>query len=236
MGLGVPDSVTGFLFDMDGVLTRTATLHASAWKQAFDEFLRRRDGDGYRPFDEEEDYEEYVDGRSRLDGTRAFLQSRSIHLPDDQVAALADRKNDLVQQLIDSQGVDVFADARDYVRAVAAAGMARAVVSSSANTEQILDRAGIADLFDARIDGLVAIDRHLAGKPAPDMFLAGAEALGLRADQCVVFEDALAGVAAGRAGHFAFVVGVDRVGQADQLRQHGADVAVSELTELLNAP
>lgn len=221
---------------MDGVLTRTATLHAEAWKQAFDEFLRQRGDDEFQPFDREHDYDEYVDGRSRLDGTRAFLRSRSIDLPDDQVAALADRKNDLVQALIESRGVDVFEDARDYVRAVAAAGMARAVVSSSANTQQILDQAGIADLFDARIDGVVAAERHLAGKPAPDMFLAGAAALGLEAGQCVVFEDALAGVEAGRAGHFAFVVGVDRVGQAQQLRQHGANVTVSELTELLNAP
>ena len=233
MGLGVPDQVRGFLFDMDGVLTKTATLHATAWKEAFDEFLRDRDGDGFQPFDEVKDYDEFVDGRSRLDGTRAFLDSRGIHLPAEGVAAVADRKNDLVHQLIDRDGVAVFDDAVAYVRAVATAGLPRAVVSSSTNTAQILERAGISDLFDARIDGVVANDRHLEGKPAPDMFLVGADALGLAADRCVVFEDALAGVEAGRAGHFAFVVGVDRVGQADQLRRHGADVTVAQLTDLL---
>lgn len=239
----MPDPVKGFLFDMDGVLTRTATVHAAAWKQMFDEFLRRRDGDRFRPFDQADDYDRYVDGRPRLEGTRAFLESRNIHLPEGEdgdgpdagtLRGLSNRKNELVQQMIDQHGVETFDDALRYVREVAAAGRPRAVVSSSANTAQVLRRAGIEDLFDARVDGVVARERHLAGKPAPDMFLAGAEALGLDAGACAVFEDALSGVEAGRAGHFGYVVGVDRVGQADELRRHGADRTVRQLTELLD--
>ncbi|MDA8044016.1 MAG: beta-phosphoglucomutase family hydrolase [Actinomycetota bacterium] len=242
MPLGLPESIQGFLFDMDGVLTRTATVHAAAWKQAFDELLEERDGSGYVPFDSHTDYDRYVDGRARLDGTREFLASRRIRLPDgsesDQpgqptLHGVANRKNQVLLEKLRTDGVGVFEDAVRYVKAVAAAGYKRAVVSASANTAEVLAAAGIADLFDARVDGVVAATRQLKGKPAPDMFLAAAEMLGLEPAQAAVFEDALAGVEAGRAGHFAAVVGVDRVGQADDLRRHGADVVVSDVSSLL---
>ncbi|AWS40113.1 beta-phosphoglucomutase family hydrolase [Streptosporangium sp. 'caverna'] len=243
--LGLSDGVRGCLFDMDGVLTRTATVHAAAWKSAFDEFLRRwtdRTGEPFVPFDAVADYDRYVDGKKRLDGTRSFLSARGITLPegspDDPPDALtvygvSNRKNALVQAIMDRDGVEVFPGSVRYVQAVRDAGLRSAVVSSSANTARVLDAAGIAELFETRIDGEVARRRHLAGKPAPDMYLAGAEALGLRPSEAAVFEDALAGVAAGRAGKFAVVVGVDRTGQADALREHGADIVVTDLAELL---
>ncbi|MCW2862318.1 MAG: Haloacid dehalogenase superfamily, subfamily variant 3 with third motif having or [Actinoallomurus sp.] len=240
--LGLPDTAAACLFDMDGVLTRTATVHAAAWKQMFDEFLREREGESFTPFDPVADYDEYVDGKRREDGTRSFLKSRGIELPegspDDSAGAatitgLSERKNELVLEKLREDGVEVYDGSVRYVRAARDAGLRTAVVSSSANTAQMLDAAGIAELFEARVDGLTARERHLAGKPAPDMFLAGAEALGVPASRAVVFEDALAGVEAGRAGGFACVVGVDRVGQADALKRHGADIVVKDLEELL---
>ncbi|MFI7107083.1 beta-phosphoglucomutase family hydrolase [Nonomuraea sp. NPDC050227] len=243
--LGLPDGIRGCLFDMDGVLTRTATVHARAWKSMFDDFLRawsEQTGAAFVPFDAGADYDRYVDGRKRADGARGFLDARGISLPegtpDDPpgtmtVYGLSNRKNALVQAIIDRDGVDVFPGSVRYLAAVRDAGLRRAVVSSSANTEQVLAAAGLAGQFEARIDGVVARDRRLAGKPAPDMYLAGAEALGLRAPEAAVFEDALAGVAAGRAGGFGYVVGVDRAGQADALRDHGADVVVTDLADLL---
>ncbi|MBX6384394.1 MAG: beta-phosphoglucomutase family hydrolase [Microbispora sp.] len=244
--LGLPDEVRGCLFDMDGVLTRTARIHAAAWKEMFDEFLRERAaaaGTPFVPFDETADYERYVDGRKRLDGTRRFLLARGIDLPEGKpddppgmptVHGLANRKNELVTAILDRQGVEVFEGSVRYLRAVRDAGLRRAVVSSSANTAHVLAAAGLADMFDARIDGVVAAERGLAGKPAPDMFLAAAEALGLAPAEAAVFEDALAGVAAGRAGGFAVVVGVDRGHQAEALRDNGADVVVTDLSELLD--
>jgi beta-phosphoglucomutase family hydrolase len=228
--LGLPDSVRGCLFDLDGVLTKTAKVHDAAWKQTFDDFLRQR---GQPPFDPVRDYDDYVDGKPRGDGIRSFLASRGIELPDDEVTALGDRKNEIVLRLIREHGVETYEGSVRYVKRVKEAGLPRAVVSSSTNCAQVLAAAGISDLFDARIDGIVAERDHLKGKPAPDTFLAGAKALGLDAKEAVVFEDALAGVAAGRAGGFGFVVGVDRVGQAGALREHGADVVVTDLAELL---
>lgn len=244
MPLGLPETVRGFLFDMDGVLTRTATVHEAAWKQTFDEFLGQRHGKACRPFDRT-DYERYVDGRSRADGTRAFLRSRGIDLPEGtpedssdtaSVQGLSNRKNQLLLQKLAEGGVEVFEDAVEYVRAVAAAGFPRAVVSASANTAQVLEAAGISQLFDRRVDGVVAAEQKLAGKPAPDMFLAGAEMLGLTAGQAAIFEDAVSGVEAGRSGHFACVVGVDRVGHSEALRTHGADMVVTDLKSLLAGP
>ncbi len=243
--LGLPPGVTACLFDLDGVLTRTATVHAAAWKQMFDEFLHEwstREGQAFVPFDAGADYENYVDGRPRLEGTRNFLRSRGIELPegspDDPPGALtlhglSNRKNDLVLRLLRERGVEVYDGSVRYVQAVRDAGLGTAVVSSSANTAEVLDAAGISHLFDARIDGIVAAERHLPGKPAPDTFLAGAAALGVGPERAAVFEDALAGVEAGRAGGFALVVGVDRVGQGEELRRHGADVVVGDLSELL---
>ena len=243
--LGLPPGIKACLFDLDGVLTRTATVHAAAWKQMFDAFLRdwaARSGQPFVPFDAGDDYDAYVDGRPRLDGTRAFLQSRGIDLPEGSpddppgeltVHGLSNRKNEIVLRMFREGKVEVFEGSVRYVRAVREAGLRAAVVSSSANTAEVLDAAGIAHLFDARIDGLVALERHLAGKPAPDTFLAGATALGAGPATAAVFEDALAGVEAGRAGEFALVVGVDRVGQAEELRRHGADVVVADLSELL---
>lgn len=248
MSLGLPAAVTACLFDLDGVLTQTASVHAAAWKEMFDEFLRgwaQSSGQKFRPFDAHDDYDRYVDGKPRLAGTRDFLASRGIDLPEgdesdtpgsETVNGLSNRKNELVLDKIRTQGVQVYDGSVGYVRAVRAAGFRTAVVSSSANTKEVLRTTGIADLFDAVIDGTVAHDRHLAGKPAPDTFLAGAQAVGVGPEAAAVFEDALAGVAAGRAGHFGFVVGVDRVGQADALRHNGADVVVRDLSELAGAP
>jgi beta-phosphoglucomutase family hydrolase len=227
--LSLPDSVRGCLFDLDGVLTKTAQIHDAAWKQMFDEFLRQR---GQPPFDPVHDYDDYVDGKPRADGIRSFLASRGIELPDDEVTELGDRKNEIVLRLIREHDVETYEGSVRYVKRAKEAGLRRAVVSSSTNCEQVLAAAGISDLFEVRIDGWVAQRKHLKGKPAPDTFLAGAKALGLDPKAAAVYEDALAGVAAGRAGGFGFVVGVDRVGQAEALREHGADVVVTDLAEL----
>ena len=246
--LGLPKGTRGCLFDLDGVLTKTAKVHDAAWKEMFDDFLRdrsRRTGQPFVPFDPVKDYDEYVDGKPREDGTRAFLASRGIDLPeggeDDRpdaqtINGLSSRKNQIVLQRIHTDGVEAYEGSVRYVRAVRDAGLRRAVVSSSANAHDVLVAAGIEDLFEVRIDGVVAEREHLHGKPAPDTFLAGARALGLEPPAAAVFEDALAGVAAGRAGGFGCVVGVDRAGQADELRKHGADVVVTDLADLLDRP
>jgi beta-phosphoglucomutase family hydrolase len=234
--LGLPDGIQACLFDLDGVLTQTAKVHAEAWKQMFDEFLRTRaakTGEPFVPFDRVKDYTEYVDGKPRYDGVRSFLESRRIELPEEEIRALGDRKNDLVVRLIRTRGVEAYDGSVRYVRAAQEAGLRRAVVSASANCRDVLAAAGIENLFDAVVDGIVAEREHLRGKPAPDTFLAGARALDTDPAAAAVFEDALAGVEAGRAGKFGFVVGVDRAGQAEALRQHGADIVVSDLEELL---
>lgn len=243
--LGLPSTIRACLFDLDGVLTRTATVHARAWKETFDAYLSGRadaTGQPFVAFDIATDYPAYVDGRPRLDGTRTFLASRGITLPDGTaedppgtptVHGLSSRKNERVVELLARDGVDVFEGSVRYVRAVRATGMGTAVVSASANTVDALAAAGIADLFDARIDGVVARERNLPGKPAPDTFLAGAAALGVTPAEAAVFEDALAGVEAGRSGEFGFVVGVDRNGRSAELRARGADIVVGDLAELL---
>ncbi|HVW32331.1 MAG TPA: beta-phosphoglucomutase family hydrolase [Acidimicrobiia bacterium] len=241
--LGLPDGIRAALFDLDGVLTRTAVVHAAAWKEMFDEFLRRRaaaTGGDFVPFDSHADYDRYVDGRPRADGVRSFLAARGITLPEgspddppgaDTVHGLGNRKNELVLAKL-AGGVEVYPGSVRYVEAVRDAGLARAVVSSSANTRTVLEVTGLAPLFDVVVDGVVAAERKLAGKPAPDTFLAAAEALQVEPGAAAVFEDALAGVEAGRAGHFGCVVGVDRVGQRADLRRHGADIVVEDLAEL----
>lgn len=246
--LGLPGGVRACLFDLDGVLTQTAKVHAAAWEEMFDDYLRERarsHGEPYVPFDPVDDYDTYVDGKPRADGTRSFLASRGIELPEgkpddppgaETVEGLSNRKNEIVLRRMRQDGVQPYEGSVRYLRAVRDAGLRRAVVSSSANCREVLVAAGIEDLFEVRVDGLTAERDHLAGKPAPDMYLAGARALGTDAAECAVFEDALAGVAAGRAGGFGFVVGVDRVGQAAELRTHGADIVVKDLAELLEHP
>ncbi|HEY6779674.1 MAG TPA: beta-phosphoglucomutase family hydrolase [Thermoleophilaceae bacterium] len=238
--LKLPDGIRALLFDMDGVLTDTASVHARAWKETFDVFLRQH-GD-QRPFDLARDYGEYVDGKKREDGVRDFLASRDIQLPEgspddppsaETIYGVGRRKNDLVQRLIDEQGVDVYDGSLRLVKAARDAGLKTAVVSSSANTPKILEVAGMSDLFDARVDGNTIVSEQLRGKPAPDSFLRGAELLGVSPAEAAVFEDALAGVAAGKAGGFALTVGVDRHDNPDGLRKHGADVVVQDLAELL---
>lgn len=239
--MGLPDTITACLFDLDGVLTTTAELHMEAWKKAFDEFLRARDGEGFTPFTEH-DYAEYVDGRPRADGVREFLRSRDITLPegtpDDApteltVNGVGNRKNEFLGQVIAERGVQPFPGSVRYLRAVRDAGLAVAVVTSSRNGETVLEAAGLTDYYQALVDGNVIAERGLNGKPAPDSFLAGAQALGAGPGQAAVFEDALAGVQAGRAGGFGHVVGVDRADQTDELRAHGADVVVKDLADLL---
>jgi len=248
VSLGLPNGVTGCLFDLDGVLTKTAQVHDAAWQEMFDGYLRaraQRTGQPFAPFDPVRDYDEYVDGKPRADGTRSFLASRGIELPEgneddpaeaETVHGLGNRKNEILLRRIREDGVQAYEGSVRYVRAVRDAGLRRAVVSSSANCRDVLVAAGIEDLFEARIDGVVAGRDHLRGKPAPDTFLAGARALGLAPAAAAVFEDALAGVAAGRAGRFGYVVGVDRAGQADALRSHGADRVVADLAELMDGP
>ena len=237
---GLPDSIRACLFDLDGVLTRTATVHFAAWKRTFDEFLRSHDPQAGEFT--QADYNAYVDGRHRADGVRGFLVSRGIVLPEGTtgdptdaatVQAIATRKNELVLRELEEHGVEVYEGSVRYLRAVKEAGLATAVVTASANGEHVIAAGGFADLIDVRIDGVVAGRDHLRGKPEPDTFVAGAKALGVPVTEAVVYEDALSGVAAGRAGGFGFVVGVDRVGQAAALKENGADVVVQDLAELL---
>jgi beta-phosphoglucomutase family hydrolase len=243
--LKLPSTIRACLFDLDGVLTDTASLHAEAWTEMLDAFLRlraARTGEPFVPFDRVRDYDEYIDGKHRLEGVRSFLASRDIALPEgsdddlpeaETIGGLGNRKNELVLGLIHSSGVRAYEGSVRFVLAAREAGLRRAVVSASANCREVLEAAGIADLFEARVDGVVAERRQLAGKPAPDMFLAAARIVDVNPSEAAVFEDALAGVAAGRSGRFGFVVGVDRVGHADALRARGADIVVSDLSELI---
>lgn len=243
--LGLPDEVRTCLFDLDGVLTDTASVHKKAWKSMFDDFLRARadrTGEEFVPFDVDHDYLTYVDGKRRDDGVRSFLESRDIDLPDgdpddppdaDTVSGLGNRKNDLFQQTLHTDGVEVFDGSRRYLEAVAEAGLGVGVVSSSANTRDVLEITGLAPFVQHRVDGVTLREENIPGKPAPDSFLRAAQLFGVAPPAAAVFEDALSGVAAGKAGFFGYVVGVDRVGQADQLRDNGADVVVTDLADLL---
>lgn len=243
--LGLPEKVRACLFDLDGVLTDTASVHTKAWKAMFDAYLSERaehTGEPFVPFDPATDYRRYVDGKKREDGVRSFLDSRGIQLPDghpddpgeaETVYGLGNRKNDMFQQVLRDEGVEVFEGSRRYLEAAAAAGLGIAVVSSSANTRDVLEITGLDRFVQQRVDGIRLREEHIAGKPAPDSFLRGAQLLNADPDAAAVFEDALSGVQAGRAGNFGFVVGVDRVGQAEDLRRNGADVVVNDLAELL---
>ena len=245
--LGLPDTVRACLFDLDGVLTDTASVHTTAWQEMFDAYLARRAerrGAVFVPFDPAADYRRYVDGKKREDGVRSFLASRGITLPEGQpddpadaetVHGLGNRKNAAFLQTLSRDGVRVFDGSRRYLDAVVAAGLQVAVVSASANTGEVLQVTGLDRLIHHRVDGRTLSAEHLAGKPAPDSFLRAAQLLGVEPSASAVFEDALAGVAAGRAGRFGFVIGVDRVGQAEALRSNGADVVVDDLADLLEA-
>lgn len=237
--IGLPDHVTTCLFDLDGVLTSTAEQHRAAWKETFDAFLRTREG--FQEFTDD-DYNNYVDGRPRYDGVRTFLASRKIDLPEgeasdpptaDTVHGLGNRKNELINKIISDGGVKPYPGSVRYLEAARDAGLRIGVVTSSANGAAVLEAADLAKFVEARIDGVVITERGLRGKPAPDSFLAGAEALGIEPANAAVFEDALSGVQAGRAGNFGYVIGVDRVGQTEALRDQGADVVVTDLAQLL---
>ncbi|HVT65532.1 MAG TPA: beta-phosphoglucomutase family hydrolase [Mycobacteriales bacterium] len=240
--LGLPATVTACLFDLDGVLTDTAAVHAAAWAAAFDSFLLSRDGTSYVPFSHD-DYLRYVDGKPRADGVRDFLLSRNIVLPegkpddppgDGTVNAVGNAKNADLLARIRSGGVEVFAGSVRYLQAAQQAGFRRAVVSSSANAADVLRVTGLERYVELRVDGVTIREEGLVGKPAPDTFLRAAALLGVEPAHAAVFEDAIAGVRAGRAGHFGAVVGVDRVGQAAELKENGADIVVTDLADLLD--
>jgi alpha,alpha-trehalase len=240
----VLEGYSAFLFDLDGVLTATARIHAAAWKRTFDEYLEERSsrtGEDFSPFDEESDYKHYVDGKLRYEGVDAFLRSRGIELPwgtpsdapaVETVCGIGNRKNLMVKEAIESEGVEVFESSVRLVRELREAGMKTAVVSASRNCLAVLRKAGIEELFQVRVDGVVAAEEGLAGKPAPDTFLKAAALLGVAPSRAVVVEDAVSGVQAGRNGGGGLVVGVDRRGDPGLLRENGAHLVVSDLGEL----
>ncbi len=239
--LGLPDNIHACLFDLDGVLTDTAALHRKAWKATFDPVLEAH---GQDPFSDD-DYADYVDGKPRLDGVRDFLAARKLDVPDgdeddpadaETIHAIAQRKNDDVRRLIKEEGVTVFPGSKRYLEAAIDAGLRRVVVSSSANTKDVLAVTGLDELVEDRVDGVTISQTGMPGKPAPDSFLAGADRAGVDASRAAVFEDATAGVEAGRRGKFGFVVGVNRLddAHAEALRQHGADIVVTDLADLLD--
>lgn len=239
------DRFDAVLFDLDGVLTDTAAVHARAWKTMFDDFLRdraARDERPMEPFSIGGDYKTYVDGKPRYDGVRSFLASRGIQLPEgsaddpptaETICGLGNRKNDLVNQLLEDEGVVRYEGSLRLIHQLRDQGIKLGVVSSSRNCATVLAAAGIDDLFEARVDGVAAAARGLPGKPAPDTFLAAAADLGATPQRAVVVEDAISGVQAGRAGGFGLVIGVDREGDPEALRSNGADVVVSDLGELV---
>jgi beta-phosphoglucomutase family hydrolase len=240
-----PDRYDAVLFDLDGVLTATARVHASCWKRMFDGFLRRRaeeSGEPFQPFEIATDYTKYVDGKLRQEGIRTFLESRGITLPEGEpdlppgystIHGLGNLKNELFNEVVRAEGVDVYDSSVELVRRLRNLGLETAVVTASKNCAMILKAAGITDLFDAQVDGIVAAALRLPGKPAPETFLKAAEFLRVKPERAVVVEDALSGVAAGRAGGFGLVIGVDRKDHVDKLRAHGADIVVKDLGELL---
>ena len=225
MQLGLPPNITACLFDLDGVITQTAKVHAQAWKQVFDQF--------HVPFRLPDDYDDYVDGKPREDGVRSVLAANKIPATDQLVDQIAATKDELFLNLIHQHGVQTYETSVRYIHAVREAGKKLAVVSSSKNTTEVLRAAGLDKTFDAQVDGIVAQQQNLKGKPAPDTYLKAAEMLSTKPEDAAVYEDALAGVEAGRAGRFGRVIGIDRENQAEALKQHGADVVVEDLGELL---
>lgn len=240
-----PARFDAVLFDLDGVITATAKVHAAAWKHMFDEFLKsyyEKNNLPFVPFDIDSDYETYVDGKPRYDGVLSFITSRNIQLPMGEasdpadaltVCGLGNRKNEFIAEVLRDEGVEVYEGTIKLVRQLRASGIKTAVVSSSENAEKILGTAGVSDLFDVRVDGRVAIRLNLPGKPAPDTFLEAARQLGVSPERTVVVEDAIVGVRAGKDGGFGLVIGVDRKQGRQSLSDHGADVVVVDLEEML---
>lgn len=238
------DRYDAVLFDLDGVITDTANLHASCWKLMFDEYLQKRAAtrsETFHPFDLAADYRLYVDGKPRFDGVRDFLLSRDIRLPEgstddppeaETVGGLGNRKNDLVNQIIEDAGVEPYPGSVKLISQLRGRGFKIAVVTSSQNCQPVLRAAKLDAFFDLRVDGNTILAEHLPGKPAPDTFLKAAELLGIEPSRAVVIEDALSGVEAGSAGCFGLVIGVARKGNADELRRHGAHLVVNDLEEL----
>jgi alpha,alpha-trehalase len=241
------DRFDAVLFDLDGVLTDTAKVHAACWKTMFDRFLQKRAaaaGEPFRPFDVGTDYLAHVDGKLRQDGVRDFLRSREIELPEgapddpsgrETVCGLGNRKDDLVNEILDTEGVDRYEGSVDLIRELRSEGMKTAVVSASRNCPAVLEAAGISDLFDARVDGAVAAELGLPGKPAPDTYLEAARRLGVEPKRAAIVEDAISGVQAGRDGGFGLVIGVARHIEAGELEARGAHVVVSDLGDLLES-
>jgi beta-phosphoglucomutase family hydrolase len=239
-----PEGITAVIFDMDGVVTETASVHAAAWKRLFDDYLERRAklaDETFVPFDPDEDYRRYIDGKARRDGVRDFLASRGITLPEgdssdapdvETVSGLGNRKNDYFLNHVSRYGATAYRSTVALVEQLRSARVRTAIISASLNMSQVLEAAGVADLFEIRVDGHAAEDLGLPGKPDPAVFLEAARRLGVEASQAAVVEDALAGVEAGRRGGFALVIGVDRAGHPDALRAAGADLVVSDLGEL----
>ena len=240
------DHYDAVLFDLDGVITNTASLHATCWKQMFDEYLRKRaeqNGEAFRPFDVATDYRLYVDGKPRFDGVRDFLTSRGIQLPEgtprdstevETVCGLGNRKNDLVNHVLSDVGVEPYEGTVKFIHQLRHHGFKIAVVTSSEHCKTLLKAAELDALFDARVDGDTVHAQHLAGKPAPDTFLLAAKLLGVEPARSIVIEDAISGVQAGANGNFGLVIGVARKGNAEELQQHGADLVVNDLGELVD--
>jgi len=239
------DRFDAVLFDLDGVLTATAKVHAACWKRLFDEFLEERaatTGEALKPFDIVEDYKRYVDGKLRYEGVRSFLESRGIDLPEGTpeeppgygtICGLGNRKDAMVQDMLEAEGVEVYEGSVKLVEQLRRRGIRTAVVSASKNCKVVLEAARISHLFDQVVDGEVAERLRLPGKPQPDTFLVAAERLGVVPERAVVVEDAISGVQAGRAGGFGLLIGVDRKGDPESLRQGGADIIVRDLSELV---
>ena len=240
------DQYDAVLFDLDGVITDTANLHATCWKQMFDEYLQKRarqTGEAFRPFEVASDYLLYVDGKPRFDGVRDFLKSRGIELPEgspedptdaETVCGLGNRKNDLVNDAIAEVGVEPYAGSVRFIHRVCRDGFKIAVVTSSQNCMAVLQAAKLDEFFPVRVDGNVIDAQQLAGKPAPDTFLLAAKLLGVEPKRTVVIEDAISGVQAGSDGDFGLVIGVARKNNAEELERHGADLVVRDLDELMN--
>jgi len=234
------------IFDMDGVVTETATVHASAWKKLFDKYLQDRaddGGDAFVEFDEGSDYERYVDGKNRYDGVRSFLEARGIELPEgtpddppenETVCGLGNRKDEYFRAWVEEKGVHAYESTVELIKELKAQGVRIAIVTASRNADQILAAAGVVDLFEKKVDGLVAAELGLPGKPDPATYLEAAKMLGVDPARAAVVEDALSGVESGARGGFGVVVGVARAGQADALREAGASVVVADMGEFLD--